>query len=419
MKLLDKYNRISLMITIVVIIITGIVYYFTIRHVLTEEIDNDLRAEENEIFDHVKRTNHLPEIFRSEYLKISFQEIGRDTVKRRFNDVQFWEASEKKLDSGRELISSVKVNGVNYRIVIIQSKVETEELIKVIFVITLVIIVLLILILVIINRLVIGKLWKPFYQTLKQIKLFNLTDNTHINQLETNIDEFKDMNDEVTAMSLRVNKDYQELKNFVENASHELMTPLAVINSKLDTLLQSGELTNRQGTLIGEVYDMVSKMRKLNKTMLLISKIENRLIHEKETLDMQHIITDVINDFQELLAAKSIVLTSNLQPTEVSINKELLYIMLNNLLGNAIRHNYIGGQIVITLNPNKLVIANTGQAEPLKKDVIFQRFHKSPESDGSGLGLTLSRQICEASGFSLTYAYEQNMHTFIIDFTTS
>jgi len=418
MKLLDKYNRISLMMTIVVIIITGIIYYFTIRYVLTEEIDNDLRSEENEIFDHVKRDNHLPEVFRSDYLKINFQQIGEDTVKRRYADVHFWEVADKEIEAGRELISSVKVNGVNYRITIIQSKVETQELIRVIFFITLCIILLLILTLAVINRLVISNLWQPFHQILKQIKLFNLTDHTDITVLETNIDEFKDMNEEVTAMSLRVNKDYQELKNFVENASHELNTPLAVINSKLDTLVQSGELTDRQGTLIGEVYGMVSKIRKLNKSMLLLSKIENRLIHEKEKLDLQQKTTAIVNDFQELLVAKNLFVTPVLEQVEVLMNKELLDILLNNLVGNAIRHNYAGGKILITLNQYKLIIANTGQQEPLKSDLIFKRFHKSADSDGSGLGLTLSREICEASGFSLSYTFTQSMHTFTIEFKT-
>jgi len=417
MKLLDKYNRISLMATITVMIITGIIYYFTISYVLTEEVDDDLRSEETEIFAHVKRFNTLPDVFKSDYLKINFQQIGADTVKHRFEDVHFWEVSEKEVERGRELISSVKVNGLIYRITIIQSKVETEELIRVIFLITLCIVVLLILTLIVINRLLIGSLWQPFYQMLKQMKLFNLRDHTLIGGPETDIDEFKDMNEEVTAMSLRVNRDYQELKKFVENASHELMTPLAVINSKLDTLVQSGELTDRQGTLIGEVYGMVSKMRKLNKTMLLLSKIENRLIHEKEKLDLQPIIAEVINDFQELLSAKSLILKPSLQHAEVLINKELLYLLLNNLIGNAIRHNHVGGQIFITLNQNQLIIANTGQFEALKKDTIFQRFNKSPESEGSGLGLTLSREICEASGFTLTYAYLHNNHTFTMDFT--
>ncbi len=414
MKLLDKYNRISLITTVLVIIVTGFVYYFTIKLILTEEIDEDLASEENEIFEHVKLSRSLPQIFESEYLKIRFDLAGNGHVKRQFTNIQYWDNQHKNKLSARELISSVQVKGKMYRIGIIQSTVETEGLIRLIFLITLGIIFILILILFAINRLVISSLWQPFYQMLQQIKLFNLTDNNTITALDTAIDEFNDMNQEVTAMSLRVNNDYRELKSFVENASHELMTPLAVINSKLDTLVQSGGLSDSQGTLIGEVYTMVSKMRKLNRSMLLISKIENGLIHKKETLDLKKKVTDLANDFQELLAAKNLQLTTNLQDVSVLMNKELLDILLNNLLGNAIRHNIPAGEIDIILDENAFTISNTGHTNPLHAELIFQRFYKSAESDGTGLGLTLSREICESSGFRLTYNFDIDRHIFTI-----
>ncbi|GAB2971703.1 hypothetical protein GCM10027049_01610 [Mucilaginibacter puniceus] len=414
MKLLDKYNRISLITTVLVIIITGFIYYFTISLILTKEIDEDLASEENEIFDHVKLNNALPQIFESEYLKVRFDLTGNNAVRRRFTNIQYWDSERKNRVSGRELITSLQVKGKIYRVSIIQSKVETEGLIRVIFFITLGIIFILILILFIINRLVIGSLWKPFYQMLRQIKLFNLTDNNTITVLDTAIDEFNDMNQEVTAMSLRVNNDYRELKNFVDNASHELMTPLAVINSKLDTLVQSGGLTDRQGTLIGEVYAMVSKMRKLNRSMLLISKIENGLIHKKEQLDLKQKTIDLENYFQELLAAKNLQLTTRLQDVSIMMNKELLDILLNNLLGNAIRHNIPAGEIEITLNDQAFTLSNTGQPNALEPELIFQRFYKSADSDGTGLGLTLSREICESSGYMLTYTFNGGRHIFTV-----
>lgn len=414
MKLLDKYNRISLITTVLVIIVTGFVYYFTIKLILTEEIDEDLASEENEIFEHVKLSHGLPQIFESEYLKIRFDLAGNNPVKRQFTNIQYWDSQHKNQLSARELISSMQVKGKVYRISIIQSTVETEGLIRVIFLITLGIIFILILILFAINRLVISSLWQPFYQMLQQIKLFNLTDNNTITVSDTAIDEFNDMNQEVTAMSLRVNNDYRELKNFVENASHELMTPLAVINSKLDTLVQSGDLTDRQGTLIGEVYGMVSKMRKLNRSMLLISKIENGLIHQKETLDLKKKVADLANDFQELLVAKNLRLTTNLQNVSIVMNKELLDILLNNLLGNAIRHNIPAGEIEITLDENAFTISNTGHTKLLETELIFQRFYKSADSDGTGLGLTLSREICESSGFRLTYSFDVDRHIFTV-----
>lgn len=417
MKLLDKYNRISLLTTVLVMIVTGIIYYFTISYILTNRIDKDLLVEENEIFDYVRLNHHLPQVFKSDDLKIRFRPATEGAIQRQFIDTRYWDEKDKENESGRGLISSVNVQGVNYQITIIESKVKTEDLIRMIFLITLGIILVLILVILVINRLVIKNLWQPFYQMLRQIKLFNLTDHNTITRLDTAIEEFKDMNDEVTAMSLRVSSDYQELKRFVENASHELMTPLAVLNSKLDTLVQSGELTNRQGNLIGEMYITVSRMKKLNKAMLLLSRIENRLIHEQEVIDVQEMITGVLNDFQELLTAKVLRLTIQLNSVQVVMNKDLAEILLNNLLGNAIRHNHVGGEIQVKLNNVALIISNTGLARELESDLIFQRFHKAADSEGSGLGLTLSREICESYGFSLLYGYQHNQHTFTVQFS--
>lgn len=416
MKLLDKYNRISLVTTILVIIITGIVYYFTISFILTRQIDKDLAVEENEIFDYVKLNNRLPQIFKSEDLKIYFQPIESYAVKRQFVNINYWNDRDRDRESGRGLISSVLVNSKAYRITIIESKVKTEDLIRVIFLITLGIILVLILVLIIINRVVIRNLWLPFYDMLRQIKLFNLTDHNSIPGLQTNVEEFKDMSQEISAMSTRVKQDYQELKNFVENAAHELMTPIAVMNSKLDTLIQTHDLSERQSELISDVYATVAKLTRLNKAMLLLTKIENKLIIDKELIAVKPAIEAIVNEFQEIFASKELKLHMQLTATEVSISKALMDILLNNLFTNAVRHNVLGGDIYVMLEQQKLTVQNTGRLEALDPQSIFQRFQKSPESEGSGLGLTLARQICENYGFTLSYTYQQNRHTFTVSF---
>lgn len=416
MKLLDRYSRISLVTTAMVIVVTGIVYYFTISYILTGQVDKDLLVEEHEIFDHVKINQKLPQVFKLEDLKISFDPVAQDTVRRRFVDVDYPDSKEQDMEAGRALISSVKVKDQVYRITIIESKVETEDLIRLIFLITLGIILLLIVILVMINRLVIRNLWKPFYDMLQQIKLFNLADKSSIASTTTKIDEFKDMNREISAMSLRVRQDYQELKSFVENASHELMTPIAVMNSKLDTLIQTGSLTDRQGELIGDVYNTVAKLTRLNKAMLLLTKIENKLIDGQEPVPVKSALEDALSEFQEMFAARDLNLSTTLSDTDMKLSKTLLDILLNNLLSNAVRHNIAGGDIYVMLGSHELTIQNTGRGDALDPDVIFQRFQKSAESEGSGLGLTLARQICENYGLKLIYSFKQGLHTFTVQF---
>jgi signal transduction histidine kinase len=412
MKLLDRYNRISLLTTILVIVVTGVVYYFTISYILTRQIDKDLLVEENEIFDYVKLNHRLPQVFKSEDLKIQFTPIGKRKIVRSFIDTEFWDAKEQDSEAARGLQTWVKVNNENYAITILESKVETEDLIRLIFMITLGIILLLIVILMTINRLLLRNLWKPFYAMLRQIKLFNLADQTRISTLATRIDEFDDMNQEIAAMSERVIQDYQELKSFVENAAHELMTPVAVLKFKLDSLLQNIQLDEQQANLIGDMYSTIGKLTRLNKAMLLLTKIENKLINEQDTINLKEAIENSCSELADMLGEKILKLHLDLSSVTIVMSKTLLDILLNNLLGNAIRHNHPGGVIIVKLTENTLTIQNSGRFDALNPVTIFQRFHKSPESEGSGLGLTLAREISENYGFNLQYSFEGNLHTF-------
>lgn len=416
MKLLDRYNRVSLLTFILVIVITGVVYYFTISYILTNQVDKDLVVEENEIFDHVKLNNRLPQVFKSDDLKIKFEPISADTVVRRFSNVQFYDEQENESELGRMLATSVKVNKQTYRVTIIESTVEIDYLIRMIFFITLGLIIVLLIILLLLNRLLVRKLWQPFYQTLRQIKLFNLADRNVIQPVDTRIDEFHDLNNEVAAMSQRVLYDYQSLKSFTENASHELMTPLAVIISKLEILMQDDDVTEKQGALIGEAYATVDRLKKLSRSMLLLSRIENKLMSDLENIDLCEFIRNKIIEFQELLADREITLQDELQHCHININRDLLNIMLNNLLGNAIQHNNANGVIVVKLTDKSMSICNSGASSPLNAQTIFQRFHKSPESEGTGLGLTLVKQICDNYQFRLNYNFQDRLHCFTVNF---
>lgn len=416
MKLLDRYNRISLFITILVIVVTGVVYYFTISYILTGQVDKDLEVEENEIFEYVKLNHKLPQVFKSDDLKIHFLSTSDTEIKRSFTDTHLYDEAEHENEAARMLTSSVKVGTQNYRIQIIESKVETEDLIRFIFLITLGIILILLTVLLLINRILVRKLWQPFYQTLKQIKLFNLADKNAISPIDTKIEEFHDLNQEITAMSLRVLKDYESLKSFVENASHELMTPLAVIVSKLDTLTQDENITHQQGALIGEVYDTVGRLKKLNRSMLLLSRIENKLLPEQESIDLREFVGDKLSEFQELLADKDIEVANNSSACHITMSRDLLNVMLNNLLGNAILHNKPQGEIIVLLTSDELSVCNSGAPSALNENVIFQRFHKSPESEGTGLGLTLVKEICESYGYTFSYTYRNDLHCFTVRF---
>jgi len=428
MKLLTKYNRVNLITTVVVMLITGIVYYQAISLILIHQKDKDLKVEEQEVFEYVKVNHQLPQTFESNDQQITFSLARPGSVKREFINTMYfkkWDKDDRhkkhrkkegEYESGRGLISSVTVGDKYYKILIVESKVETEDLIRLIFIITICVILFLLLVLLIINRLILNRLWQPFYKIMQELMQFNIADNKEIPKPNTSIDEFNELHQAVLAMTVRAKHDYTDLKIFTENASHELLTPIAVINSKLDTLIQTENFSERQSKILNDLYGAVSRLNRLNQSLLLLVKIENKLLHEQQRINLKVVIEEIIIQFEEIFHDKQLKLTYTLDDKEIYASRYLVDILLNNLISNAIRHNYKGGEIVINLNAESFIIWNTGENAALPDEKIFTRFHKSSGSEGSGLGLTICRQICESFNFSLNYNFKEGYHTFVVDF---
>jgi len=425
MKLLARYNRVTLITTVVVMLITGIIYYIAIHQILINDVDKDLEVEENEIFEYTRLNNHLPQVFESNDQQISFYEAQAGSVKRRYIDTLYkmaprtgrkWRHHRERYETGRGLITAVATGGRYYQVLIVKSTVETEDLVQIIFGITIGVILLLLFTLFIINRLLLNRLWQPFHNLLKELRSFNIADNKDIPQIDTTIAEFKELNQAVTSMSARVKNDYTDLKTFTENASHELLTPIAVINSKLDTLLQTDNFSQQQSKLLNDLYTAVSRLTRLNQSLLLLVKIENHLLEGNRDISLKPIIEEIIIQFEEIFQDKGLKITSELGDKQLHTNPYLIDVLLNNLVSNAIRHNHKNGEIRITLANDRLSIQNTGENIPLQTETLFKRFHKSSSSEGNGLGLTISRQICDNLGYLLEYDFQNGLHTFTVLF---
>jgi len=415
MKLLTKYNRVNLISAVIVLFITGLIYYQAISYILNDQVDKDILIEEQETFAYVKQNNSLPKVVQYKDQQTYFVPV-KGPVERRFINTDYYNVKEHDSESGRALITSVQVKGQTYQVTIVESKVETEDLIQIIFGITIGVTLFLLLILFVVNRLMLNRTWQPFYDILRQLKVFSLVDNKEIIGSSSNIDEFNELNSAVTSMASRVKTDYKDLKNFTENASHELMTPIAVINSKLDSLIQTGEFNAEQSGLLNDVYNAVARLTRLNQSLLLLVKIENNLLRDEQPVDLKKLMGEKANQFKELFVNKGLVLECNLEEKQVVASLYLMDVLLNNLLGNAIRHSSGNGSVIIKLSADQLIVKNTGENSALHKDDIFKRFNKGGKSEGSGLGLTISKQICDNYRFGLSYDYQEPYHVFVVFF---
>ncbi|MEO6720571.1 MAG: HAMP domain-containing sensor histidine kinase [Ferruginibacter sp.] len=418
MKLLTKYNRVNVVASIFVLLISSLCYYFIIRHVLLNQLDKALEVEEQEVTDYVKTNNNLPNPSIYKDQQVSYELSGNSPAKRRIESINEYSSAEQESITSRRLIFPVKSAGKNYNVSITKSQAETEDMLQLIVLITLGIVVLLLLTLFIVNRFLLNRLWQPFNNTLAELKQFNLSSKTNIQLQLTNINEFTELNNAVTMMTSKVKEDYEALKNFTENASHEMQTPLAIINSKLDVLIQDETISEYQMQQLQGVYDALDRLSRLNQSLLLLTKIENNQFDITEIIPVDVLVLEKLAQFEELISGKKLHIETTLQPARIRCNRQLADVLVNNLFNNAIRYNQAGGLIVIELTSERLVISNTSDLKALDDKMLFQKFyrHTDTKQEGNGLGLSITKQICDAYGFSAGYHFDNDLHSFYIYF---
>ena len=417
-KLLSKYNRVNIAATIVVLLISGVLYYFFIKTVLIHQLDKNLKVEENEITDYIHENNLLPEPSYSKDEQEFYTPATNEKIIRKFSSLEIYNKEHHENISYRQLEFPVTINGKIYKADVRKSQAETEDIIKLILKITLAIVLLLLVTLFIINRFVLNKLWKPFNSTLQQIKQFNISGDDNVHLEETNIIEFAELNDAVNIMTKKASRDYKEIKSFTENASHEIQTPLAIIRSKLELLSQSESLKEEQMNAIQSISETTNRLSKLNQSLILLTKIDNRQFSETERINISVLIQQHLNNYEELFYAKEISITKNIEENVLmTMNETLAGILIVNLLTNSIKHNVEGGSVTIELTTNHLSVSNTGKELHKNPSIYFERFQKdSASNDSMGLGLSIVKKICETYGFNVTYSYENRQHIIDVNF---
>jgi signal transduction histidine kinase len=415
MKLANHYSKASIIISVSVLFISAIVYYTIINHIARKELDDDLSEEIGEFINYVNTHQALPTAAYDEN-ETRFVKTNLSSYNTRFFDALFTNDKTKIKEGGRAVAALVKVNGENYIVTITESREETEHLTFIISGITILLTAVLLFVLIITNTYVLNGLWRPFYYLLNEVKNFNVADNNKIQGVDSKVDEFSELSDAIHKMSARVNTEYQSLKTFTENASHETMTPLAVITSKLDMLIQDERLNSGQLQQITDIYSAANRLSRLNHSLLLLVKIDNNLLPEIEALNIGGILVEKAQQFQELIQNKEIQLELAVHSLEVSASKYLVDVLINNLFSNAIRHNKAGGKIRIIISGRTLLFENTSNQSSLNKNSVFERFYKGKTSEGTGLGLAIMKNICNLYGFGLSYHHADMLHSFEILF---
>ncbi len=320
----------------------------------------------------------------------------------------------------RQLSQVITVSNVNYQIIIRQSQAQKTALVADVTSTMLSVFAGLFAATLIFNWAISKRLWKPFGQSLKKIRNAELQKMENLHFENTHTKEFNELNTSLNFMTGKIYKDYLNMKEFTENAAHEMQTPVAIAQSKLELLLQDTNLKDEQVQSIMDATIALNRLKKLHEGLLLLAKIENNQYSTTEEINLTQVTQKYLQLFNEFIKDKQLNVIVNYEKDfTVKLHPMLADSLITNLLGNAIKYNFTGGSIRIVISATKYHISNTAIIDEIPKDKLFKRMSvsKANGETSNGLGLAIVKKITETNNLQITYHALNGWHHFEIDTT--
>jgi signal transduction histidine kinase len=391
----------------------GFLFYFMIQSSIESTAKEILQLEQQTILRNIKEANEIPS---SNYI-VDITPIIENEQKPAF----YKHATVKKLEyeKPRHFLNYTfccQVKGNYYSVVLQHSLLENSSIFQTILLAIILILVCLEISLVLMNMHLMKKNLKPFHETLNKIKNYDVISNPYINLEKVKIDEFNDLNNNLCSLIQKINQDYKNLKEYNENISHEIQTPLAVIRNRLEAIFNQPGLPDEALNLIGSAYNNAIELSKIIRGLTLISKIDN-LEFKKEKLNLLDQLTKVKENFSEFFASKNITVSFMVKENfEITINSALADILMNNVFKNALTHNVENGVFDIKQENKKIIFMNSSDTTN-EMNLDYKRFKtQSLDVSSTGIGLSIIKKICDTHGFGIEYYSKNKMHLIVIEF---
>jgi signal transduction histidine kinase len=398
----------------------AVLLYFTIRRVVYKQIDNSLITEKVIIQDQIEQTDTIPDFAASLGHQIEVRVLNAPLNEfQAINDTLVSDTiSGEKLPFRFLYCAGNTDRNKGYTISIMQTLSEKTELLEDISLYVFSLFLSLFIISILLNYLISRKLWKPFYVAVDKAEKFDIQSDKLIDLPETNIKEFQQLNLVLNQMTRKMRNDYLNLKEYNENSAHEIQTPLAIIRSKLEILMQRKELRKDSISLIKSIDEATTRLLKLNQGLLLISKIDNLYFQDEKEISLRQIIENSVIHYKEILQLKKITVEVEANdPAVVKMNEILAEVLISNLISNAVRYNIDGGFIKCFIDNRYLKISNSGVPLKTEPELLFSRFHKVSDNPQSvGLGLSIVKKIADTYKMKVTYTCSGNIHDLMVDY---
>lgn len=419
MKLLSYTYRKLALLLFLLMAVWGVLFYYAIIDEVVDETDDTLENY-GEIL--MESALHDPSILETEGSLMSFykftpisEEEGRH-YRQVFYDATVYIELEDEDEPVRVMCTAFRMpDGQYYELKLMISILERDDMVEAMLWYLGALFLLFLICTSIGIQLVLKGVFRPLHRLLDWLHCIQPGKEVPPLDNPTKIREFRQLSDAALDMGNRSYKAYEEQKQFIENASHELQTPLAIVRGKVELLAESEGMTEQQMEQLDEIYATLGRAVKLNKSLLLLSRIENGQYTEMEDVSVDEILDELLPDLMDIYEHKQVRLIRKReeQPFIIRCNHSLAQILVSNLVKNSLLHNREGGELQVLTTPTSLVIKNTGDV-PLDGEKLFRRFYHGMDGkkDSTGLGLAIARSIALSSPLKLTYEWQDGMHTF-------
>lgn len=418
MKLLTKTTLYFLLAMVPLLAVGGSYLYFEFGKGISHETDEELIYDELQWIQYIREQAEVsPFVLKTPELLI-YPVNAQPEAYPTLSDTYYFQAIANARVPYRQLSHVVPINGVSYQITIRKSQVQKSVLIANVTRIMLFVFAGLFVATLLFNWLISNKLWRPFRKSLEKIRDAELQKMENIRfDNNTSIEEFNELNSSLNSMANKIYEDYVSMKEFTEDAAHEMQTPLAVAQTKMELMLQDSNLTEEQIEYIIQASDAIKRLGKLNQSLLLLAKIENNQYETTEKTSLNSITKKYLQLFDEVIKDKQVNVETKLEDDfHILLHPLLAETLVSNLVGNAVKYNYAGGKIIIAANSQTFSISNTSHLPAIEPAQLFKRFKKHNKSadNSNGLGLAIVKKIADTHHVDLNYRGKNGMHEFII-----
>ena len=411
-RLLRKASINFLLMSAALLILTAAALFIYTRTLLDNEIEEELYSQVAFIEQNIREGNQPKSI--EPILSIKRISAERLTTVR---DTLMYDPRQDEVELFKELSKSTNTaNGV-YEIKVRSLIIESEDIFVGIIVSFLSILAIAFLIVFFINRSRNERMWKPFFTSLDTLKTFSFDTKEPIVFESSNIQEFNELNTGLNELVTKIRGDYNNLKQFTEDVSHEAQTPLAIMQAKIENIINQNGISDTQYEELNSIQKDIKRLTQLNKRLILLAKIDNDQFANAQLVDLEPLIKERIADFEDLSENTfSVEVNPN---SKIKVDTYLAEILVNNLLSNAIKYSVPKSTIHIKASSLMIEVSNTGNATLENPKKVFERFYKEGASKkATGLGLSIVNKICTYYNFRPSYRFRESedLHQFRIDF---